>query len=72
MADRHTLSMVNWHADGTSASSVWQITEEEREQVQALLARRSDVEGLVTAEQAAEARRVTSSWVTCTSEDSRI
>jgi hypothetical protein len=72
MADRHTLSMVDWHQDGTSASSVWQITEEEREQIEALLSRRSDVEGLVTAEQAAEARQVTSSWLTCASEDSRL
>jgi hypothetical protein len=72
MADRHTLSVMDWHQDGTSASSVWRITDEERKQVEALLGRPSDVEGLVTAEQAAEARRVTSSWLTCASEDSRL
>ena len=72
MADRHTLSMMDWHQDGTSASSVWQISEEEREQVEALLSRRSDVEGLVTAEQAVQARAVTSSWLTCANEDSRL
>jgi hypothetical protein len=63
MADRHTLSMVEWHDDGTSASAVWTISAEERELVTALLGRRSDVEGLMTAEQADEARRVTSRWV---------
>ena len=63
MAERHTLSMVEWHDDGTSASSVWSSSADERELVRALLGRPSDVDGLMTAEQADEARRVTSRWL---------
>lgn len=63
MAQRHTLSMVQWHDDGTSASSVWSISPDERELVRALLGRPSDVDGLMTAEQADEARQVTSRWL---------
>jgi hypothetical protein len=69
MADRHTLSVVDWHDDGTSASAVWAISADERDLVQGLLGRPSDVEGLMTAEQADEARRVTSRWLNCTNDD---
>ncbi len=70
MADRHTLSVLDWHDDGSSTSSVWIVSADERERVQDFLGRVPDVEGVVTPEQADEARVITQSWLTCASEDS--
>ncbi|WP_412542777.1 hypothetical protein R8Z50_09890 [Longispora sp. K20-0274] len=72
MVERRTLSIVDWHADGSASSAFWAITVEQRAQVEAILGRSSDVNGLVTAAQAAEARAATSGWLSCTNDDSRL
>ncbi len=65
MTDRHTLSVLDWHDDGSSTSSVWVVSAGEREQVQDFLGRPPDVEGVVTPDQADEAKTITRSWLTC-------
>lgn len=70
MTDRHTLSVLDWHEDGSSTSSVWVVSPAERKRVWDLLRRGPDVEGLVTPEQADEAMTVTQDWLTCANEDS--
>lgn len=69
MTNRHyTLSVLDWHDDGSSTSSVWIVSADERKRVHDLLGRLPDVEGLVTPEQADEARAVSRKWLTCANE----
>ncbi|MYT30395.1 MULTISPECIES: hypothetical protein [unclassified Streptomyces] len=70
MTHRHTLSVLDWHDDGSSTSSVWVVSADERERVTDFLGRGPDMEGVVTPEQADEARTITRSWLTCANEDS--
>ncbi|MBA3487962.1 MAG: hypothetical protein H0T78_00170 [Longispora sp.] len=64
MADRYSLSILDRYDDGSSASHVWAVSAMECEQIRTLLNRPADVEGLITAEQAEEASRVTQTWLT--------
>lgn len=69
MTDRHhTLSVLDWHDDGSSTSSVWVVSADELKQIRVLLGRLPDVEGLITPEQADEARAATRRWLTCANE----
>ncbi|MEK2479549.1 hypothetical protein [Streptomyces noursei] len=70
MTHRHTLSVLDWHDDGSSTSSVWVVSADESERVRDFLGRGPDTEGVVTPEQADEARTITRSWLTCANEDS--
>ncbi|WP_018351604.1 hypothetical protein [Longispora albida] len=69
MTERHTLSIVDWHDDGTSVSALWTITPEERAQVEHLLSRHCDVGGLITPDQARQAREITSTWLSYSTTD---
>ncbi|MFD9636907.1 hypothetical protein [Streptomyces violascens] len=64
----HTLSVLDWHDDGSSTSSVWVVSADERKRIRDLLGRFPDVEGLVTPEQAAEARAAARKWLTWAAE----
>jgi hypothetical protein len=65
MTDRFTLSIMRRHPDGTSTSLLWSIDPQEAGQVEDLLERPCDISGLITDEQARQARDITSSWLTC-------
>lgn len=69
MTDRHTLTILDWHDDGSSTSSFWYVTTEESEQVRSLLERAPHTEGVVTPDQADEARTITRQWLTFKNEN---
>ncbi|MFI8343935.1 hypothetical protein ACIF8W_28240 [Streptomyces sp. NPDC085639] len=70
MTNHHTLSVLDWHEDGTGTWSRWVISTDEKYMVQVLLGRAADREGVVTLEQANEARAATQQWVSAASMDS--
>jgi hypothetical protein len=70
MAVQYSLSILDRYDDGTSASHIWAVTAEECEQVRVLLNRPADVEGLITAKQAEEAKQATRTWLTSRRDDS--
>ncbi|MCY0924274.1 MULTISPECIES: hypothetical protein [unclassified Streptomyces] len=69
MTDRHTLSVLDWHEDGSCTWSRWIIDTDEKNKIQDLLARTPNTEGLVTPEQADEARATTRRWLSLPRED---
>ncbi len=70
MTDRHTLSVLNWHDDGSCTWSRWVISTDEKHRVEDLLGRVVDREGVVTPEQANEARAATQQWLSAAGRDS--
>lgn len=72
MIYRRTVSIVDWHDDGSCCSAIWEADQAEREQVESLFRDRPVARGIVTAEQSAEAYRATRGWLTVREgEDSR-
>jgi hypothetical protein len=61
---RQTLSILNWHEDGTLTSTVWDVTSEEREQVELLFQCRPVLRRVITGKQGREAQQATKDWLT--------
>ncbi|MFJ9551740.1 hypothetical protein [Streptomyces erythrochromogenes] len=70
MTDQHTLSVLDWHEDGSGTWSRWVISTDEKYMIQGLLGRAADREGVVTLEQANEARAATQQWLSAGAVDS--
>uniref|UniRef100_UPI003D73F545 hypothetical protein n=1 Tax=Streptomyces sp. 1222.5 TaxID=1881026 RepID=UPI003D73F545 len=62
MTVRHTLSILSWHEDGSSTWLRWVVDIDEIGRVRDFLGA-PDAEGLITPEQADEARAATQLWL---------
>ncbi|MFJ2753648.1 hypothetical protein [Streptomyces sp. NPDC087297] len=69
MTNQHTLSVLDWHEDGSGTWSRWVISTDEKHWVQFLLGRAADREGVVTREQANEAQEATQQWLSAATLD---
>ncbi|MBD0694314.1 hypothetical protein [Streptomyces sp. CBMA123] len=69
MSVRHTLNIMDWHDDGSSTWLRWVVSADQMRMVRDLLDRAPDAEGVVTPEQADQARTATDRWVTWVEQD---